>query len=212
MAVSELRAQAQFAAKKRCRVCNSSNPLTAQSCDICGSAFEPAQVSSAMPATAMVAASTPATTRPAPAASRKSAQTTASVSAAPQRSTPAAPARKASNGQSAGPAPKPRPAARQSSRDAALAQFLRGDDAAAVAPEPSYAPMMAWVIVSFVVLVLAVVATAVILTNSTVNNEIPAGVNPDLTRTSIAAMPSTYAAHHAWATIIVSHPDDRAAG
>jgi ribosomal protein L40E len=220
MAVSEARAQAQFAAKKRCRVCNSSNPLAAQSCDICGSAFEPAQTSSTIPSAATVAAPMAAKTQTAPAATttatRKSAGTTATASTAPQRAPTTTPARKASNGQSAtaatATAPKPKPAARQNSRDTALAQFLRGDDAAAVVPEPSYAPMMAWVIVSFVVLVIAVVATAVILTNSTVKNETPTGTIPNSVRTNVAAMPSRPAPNHAWVTVAVSHPGDRAIG
>jgi ribosomal protein L40E len=224
MAVSEARAQAQFAAKKRCRVCNSSNPLAAQSCDICGSTFETAQTSSTISAAATVAAPTAAKTQTAPAATttatvtatRKSAGTTATASTAPQRTPTTTPVRKASNGQSAASAtasaPKPKPAARQNSRDAALAQFLRGDDAAAVVPEPSYAPMMAWVIVSFVVLVIAVVATAVILTNSTVKNETPTGAIPNSTRTNLAAMPSRPVANHAWVTVAVSRPGDRAIG
>jgi len=85
-----------------------------------------------------------------------------------------------------------------------LAQFLRGDDAAAVVPEPSYAPMMAWVIVSFVVLVIAVVATAVLLTNSTVKNETPTGTIPNLSHLNVAAMPSRPAANHAWVTVAVN--------
>jgi hypothetical protein len=50
-----------------------------------------------------------------------------------------------------------------------MAQFLRSGDDPNLAAQPTWSPMLAWVVVSFVVLVFAVVATAILMAGSTVS-------------------------------------------
>lgn len=160
----------QLATKKRCRMCNSSNPVAATSCDICGCAFEqPVFVNVGNASAAVVypssAGAAQPLSQPAPQPRPKPAQSKPAGPEAAQARAAGQPAARGKPAQPKAPAGGPR----RSSSAADMAQFLRGADDPGVAAQPTWSPMLAWVVVSFVVLVFAVVATAILMAGSTVN-------------------------------------------
>lgn len=170
-----------YVAKKRCPMCNSSNPVPATSCEICGFtfAFEQSQTTHAAPSAVANGVLSPermsynvvqtSPPRSAPKALRNGANSPVNAQSAQSRSV--APVRSSQNRQIV--ATEPQPSTRPANPSADLAQFLRAADQPNAAGSTPATPMVAWVVISFVVLVLAVTATAVLLINGTVSNGVP---------------------------------------